>query len=48
MDKKPTRVISDNRINIPEEFRDKHDLEQGDRVWVYVEPIDPDRTISTI
>ena len=47
-DRLPARVISDHRVTIPEEFREKYDLEEGDRVWVTVEPIDPDRTISSI
>lgn len=42
----PARVISDGRVTIPEEFRDRHDLEPGDRVWVKVEPIPEGRVLK--
>ena len=36
----PARVIADNRVTIPEEFRERYDLERGDRIWIHVEPIE--------
>ena len=44
----PARVIADHRVTIPEEFREEYDLEEGDRVWVTVEPIDPERTAKDL
>jgi bifunctional DNA-binding transcriptional regulator/antitoxin component of YhaV-PrlF toxin-antitoxin module len=42
MDKRPARIISDGRLTVPKEYRERYELEQGDRVWVSVEPIDED------
>lgn len=44
----PTRIISDGRLTVPEEFREKYALEQGDRVWVKVEPIDDDSAVDPL
>lgn len=48
MDRKPARVISDMRVTIPDEFQDEFDLEEGDRVWVKVVPIDRDESVSWV
>lgn len=44
----PARIISDGRLTVPQEFRNEHDLEKGDRVWVRVEPVDKDQAPNWI
>lgn len=33
-------VISDGRVTIPADIRDEFDLEEGDQIWVGVEPVE--------
>ena len=42
----PARIIADNRVTIPEEFRERFDLDEGDRIWIHVEPIDGEKRQS--
>lgn len=39
----PAKIISDGRITIPRNLRQKYNLEEGDWIRITIEPLDGDR-----